>query len=340
MDPPAVVGHTRATRSARWTRTGPSAGRRRTVRAAEGSSGSRRREAAKAPGHAGERGATGASRRQAADGQRVFNETPTPGHGTDVPERVQSDSGAPGARQDWATIAWQRVKNRVKHLRRRRDRATQHGPWHRGRRLLNLRRRRDANLRGSGRRVTPAQHGNKTAGMAAQRAGTPHERVALVRQRPASPPWQVHPAKRLDLPTADGHTPRPLGMPTRADRVAPATVTQALAPSWAARCAAPSAGVRPGRRGHAALAHGHQRLHKGSDGWRRTADSRGACDQGRQEGILDARGHTPGRARIQPGRKAGEGAAARCDNTPSGTPPGGLVSPWWLPSALTGRADV
>jgi hypothetical protein len=98
----------------------------------------RRSEAAKASGHAEERGSHVASRRQAVDFQRVFHETPTSGKRTRVHERAPRDIGAQGPLQDWVAMDGTLVKTRVKHLRQRRDRATQNGPWNQGRRLTTL----------------------------------------------------------------------------------------------------------------------------------------------------------------------------------------------------------
>ena len=128
-------------------------------------------------------------------------------------DRVHSDIGAPEALQDWATIDWQLVKKRVKNLRQRIYRATQNGQWNRVRSLMKLRLRSYSNLLLSGRRVTQENQGKKTAGLDGQRALTPHERVALVRQMQAYTPWQVQPAKRIYIPKADGKTQRPLGIP-------------------------------------------------------------------------------------------------------------------------------
>ena len=95
-------------------------------------------EEAKASGHAEESGAHVASRRKAADVQRVFNETPTSGNRTRVNERAPMDIGAQGPLPDWVAIDWQLVKKRVKNLRQRMYRATQNGQWNQVRSLTKL----------------------------------------------------------------------------------------------------------------------------------------------------------------------------------------------------------
>lgn len=95
-------------------------------------------EEAKASGHAEDRGSNFASRRKAADFQRVFNDTPTSGNPTRVKDSVLMDIGAQGPLQDWVAIDWKLVKKRVKHLRQRMYRATQSGQWNQVRSLTKL----------------------------------------------------------------------------------------------------------------------------------------------------------------------------------------------------------
>ena len=57
-------------------------------------------EHAQASGHAEESGSNVASRRKAADCQRVFHDTPTSGNPTRVNESVPMDIGAQGPLQD------------------------------------------------------------------------------------------------------------------------------------------------------------------------------------------------------------------------------------------------
>lgn len=137
----------------------------------------------------------------------------------------------------------------------------------------------------------------------------------------------MKPATRLDSPQAKG-TQRPRGLPTSTDRVAQAIGKHALAPRGEARVEATRDGVRPGRRGHAAIAHCHTRLRQGREGWSRDAEIRGAFDHSSHAGMLNALGHTPGRARVTRWLNAGDGAAERCHDTRRGTPQGGSVSPW------------
>lgn len=161
--------------------------------------------------------------------------------------------------------------------------------------------------------------------MDGQRALSPEASVTLVKPRQGYTLWQVKPAKRLDIPKANG-TQRPLGIPTLTDRVAQAIVKHALEPSWEARFEANSYGFRPGRSCHDAIAQCHTRLRKGMDGWILDADIRGAFDHISHACILKALVHTPGRALVKQWLKAGYVEAEMFHETSRGTPQGGIVT--------------
>jgi RNA-directed DNA polymerase len=89
------------------------------------------------------------------------------------------------------------------------------------------------------RHVTQETRGKKTAGLDGQVARTPTQRVQLVREMADHTLWKAQPARRVDIPKANG-TLRPLGIPTIKNRVAQAVVKTALEPSWEARFEASS----------------------------------------------------------------------------------------------------
>ena len=93
--------------------------RRLTVRKAAIRSGYRMREQATARGQARDRGASLARRRQAADCPQVLTGRRRHRHGTDVQERVTTDSGATGPHPEWADLDGQRARRRGKTLRQR-----------------------------------------------------------------------------------------------------------------------------------------------------------------------------------------------------------------------------
>ena len=128
-------------------------------------------------------------------------------------DSVLTDIGAKEPLQDWASIDWQKVNQRVKNLRQRIYRATQEGQWNKVRSLTKLMLRSYSNLLLSVRRVTQENQGKRTAGLDGQRALTPKERVHLVNEMPRYTLGQVKPAKRVYIPKANSTKQRPLGMP-------------------------------------------------------------------------------------------------------------------------------
>jgi RNA-directed DNA polymerase len=76
--------------------------------------------------------------------------------GTESPvkDRVCKDIGAGKPLKDWADINWKLVKKRVRNLRQRIYRATQHGQWKQVRSLMKLMLRSYSNLLLSVRRIT------------------------------------------------------------------------------------------------------------------------------------------------------------------------------------------
>jgi RNA-directed DNA polymerase len=141
----------------------------------------------------------------------------------------------------WAKMARQGLQ-RQKRIYRAATRA-EHRPI---RRRQHLWRRSRAVTRRAVRHVTQAHQGQQTPGVAGVAHLTPPARRELVkhlhREGTASP---VH---RVASPKPGTTEPRPLGMPTRADRAQPRWVTPAVDPAGAAPFAPHSSGVRPGRR--------------------------------------------------------------------------------------------
>jgi RNA-directed DNA polymerase len=93
--------------------------------------------------------------------------------------------------------------------------------------------------------VTQDNRGKKTPGVDGIAALTPAERRTLAEHLPLD--GNAAPVRWVSMPQPGTPEPRPLGMPTIADRATQGLVTQALEPEGEARFAPNSDGVRPGR---------------------------------------------------------------------------------------------
>ncbi len=252
---------------------------------------------------------------------------------------VSNDIGAAEPLQDWADIDWKPVKKRVRNLRQRIYRATQKKQWNKLRSLMKLMLRSYSNLLLSVRRTTQENQGKQTAGIDGQTALIPVERVKLVREMKGYNLWQVRPTKRVYIPKANGKQ-RPLGIPTIKDRVAQAIVKNALEPGWEALFEANSYGFRPGRGCHDAIEQAWIRLKKGNDSWALDADIKGAFDNISHDYLLKTIGNIPCRELIKQWLKAGYIEAEIFQETESGTPQGGIISPLLANIALDGIEDL
>ena len=250
----------------------------------------------------------------------------------------ESLANGPKGRTVWDFVAWRKASRIVTNLRQRIFRAARANDHRRVRSLQKLMLRSRSNILMSVRRVTQVNAGKNTPGVDKVLVKTPAARGELVDRLATFQSWRAKPVRRVYIPKkSDSSKRRPLGIPTIMDRCLQAMVKNALEPVWESRFEGSSYGFRPGRNAHDAI----EKIYGFSCPNRRKkvvmdADIAGAFDNICQDYILKALGDVPGKALIKQWLKAGYLEDGRYQDTPTGTPQGGVISPLLLNIALHG----
>lgn len=241
---------------------------------------------------------------------------------------------------DWNGVNWRRANRVVRNLRQRIFRASKDGDLRKVASLQKLMLRSRSNILTSVRRVTQVNDGKNTAGVDKVVVKTPKARGELVDEISTFSPWRAKPARRVYIPKANGKL-RPLGIPVVKDRCLQAMVKNAHEPFWEARFESVSYGFRPGRGCHDAIGKIYQlarptKLKK----WVVDADIKGAFDNISHEYLLKTIGETPGRELIKQWLKAGHVDGGVFQETETGAPQGGVISPLLANIALHGMEEA
>lgn len=227
----------------------------------------------------------------------------------------------------WNAVSWRQTNRRVRNLRRRIFRASRQNDHRKVQSLQKLMLRSHANALKSVRQITQENKGKLAAGVDKLVVKTTEARSALVDSLLTHQPWRASPVRRVYIAKAGGKL-RPLGIPTILDRAMQAIVKNAMEPEWEARFEPCSYGFRPGRGCHDAISMIFNVARPtGRRRWVLDADIEGAFDNIGHDTLLSAIEGFPAKELIRQWLKAGYVEKGVLNDTESGTPQGGVISP-------------
>ena len=240
----------------------------------------------------------------------------------------------------WNDIDWFNTIDAVKGLRQQIFRASKSGDKRKLKSLQRLMLKSKANAAVSVRQATQINKGRGTPGTDDRIALTGDMRTELMHEILSIDDWTAQPARRVYIPKANGKT-RPLGIPAIADRCKQAMVKNALEPQWEALFEPCSYGFRPGRSCHDAIGRIFRvALPHGNKKWVVDADIKGAFDNISHEHLLNQLRGFPALGLIEKWLKAGVMLEGVFQDTETGTPQGGVISPLLLNVALHGMEEA
>lgn len=238
---------------------------------------------------------------------------------------------------EWNMVDWKSVEKTVFKLQKRIYRAAKEGSIRQIRKLQKtLIRSYSARLLAV-RKVTQDNKGKRTAGVDGIKLLSQNQRLILANNLRLT--GKSKPTRRVWIDKPGKAEKRPLGIPTIHDRAAQMLAKLALEPEWEAKFHGDSYGFRPGRSVHDAMTAIFLSISKAQK-WVIEADIKGCFDNINHDFLLDKLNTYPTlRRQIKAWLKAGV-MDGIFQETESGTPQGGTISPLLANIALDGIESI
>jgi RNA-directed DNA polymerase len=238
----------------------------------------------------------------------------------------------------WKTINWAKVQRYVFKLQKRIYQAAKSGQDAKVRRLQRLLVKSYYARLLAVRKVTQDNQGKKTAGVDGVIAISPEQRLNLTEEIKGT--LKAKPLRRVWIPKPGRDEKRPLGIPTIKDRARQALIKSALEPEWESKMEGTSYGFRPGRSAHDAISRIYLSINKNSY-FVLDADIAKCFDRINHNFLL-SKIHCPSSLKrdIKQWLKAGVLDNGVFEETETGTPQGGVISPLLANIALDGMARL
>ncbi|WP_107670503.1 group II intron reverse transcriptase/maturase [Cyanothece sp. BG0011] len=237
--------------------------------------------------------------------------------------------------QEWNTINWAKVQRKVFKLQKKIFQAVKSGNKVKAKKLQKLLLKSHYAKLLAVRKVTQDNQGRKTAGIDGIKALHPNQRVNLAYELNVKG-YKAKALRRIWIPKPGRDEKRPLGIPTIKDRAMQAMVKSALEPYWEAQFEGTSYGFRPGRSAHDAIGRIYSAINKKAK-YVLDADISKCFDKINHDYLL-SKVDCPTNMKhlIKRWLKCGVIDNGVFEETESGTPQGGTISPLLANIALHG----